>query len=134
MKTLAIIITFLISSLFGHAQEITVTVDHISNDNGKVIVSLHNGETFMKGPGIFNLESKIENGKVTIIFKDVEPGEYAIMVLHDENENNSMDYHENGMPKEGYGTSNGSFHYGPPQFIDAKFKIGKEDMNINISL
>ena len=134
MKTLAFIITFLITSLISHAQEITVTVDHISNNNGKVIISLHNVETFMKGPCVLNSESNIEDGKVTVIFKDVKPGEYAIMVLHDENESNSMDYDENGMPIEAYGTSNNTFHYGPPKFIDAKFKLGKEDLKIKISL
>jgi len=132
MKTLSLLITFFIGSLFGQAQDITVTVDNVSNDTGIVVFSLHSAETFMKGPGIQNVASKIENGKVTITFKDVAAGTYAIMALHDENENNRMDFHENGMPKENYGTSNNPVVYGPPQFASSKFVVEKDDLEMSI--
>lgn len=132
MKTLSLLITFLIGSFFSQGQDITVTIDNVSNDNGKVIFSLHTAETFMKGPGVLNAESKIENGKVTITFKDVAPGTYAIMALHDANENNRMDYQENGMPNENYGTSNNPPSYGPPQFASSKFVVEQEDLKLNI--
>ena len=88
----------------------------------------------MKGPGIKNAESKIENGKVTVSFKDVEPGTYAIMVLHDINENNRMDFELTGMPKEDYGMSNNPMSFGPPQFDDAKFEFNGKDLDFIIRL
>ena len=132
MKTLTLTIVLIITSLFSNAQDITVTVDNAVNDKGKVIFSLHTADTFMKGPGIQNVESKIVDGKVTVTFKDVKPGTYAIMALHDENENNRMDFEPNGMPKENYGMSNNPMSYGPPQFGDAKFEVGTEDLKMNI--
>ena len=136
MKTLSLIIVFFVSSI-AFSQEstdnnITVTVDNVLNNNGKVIFALHTEETFMKGPGIQNSECKIENGKVKVVFKNVAPGTYAIMALHDENENNRMDYIANGMPKENYGTSNNPMAYGPPQFIESKFEFTGEALSINI--
>ena len=139
MKTLVKIIVLLFTITVSNAQEaigqtITVTVGNISNTNGKIMVSLHTSETFMKGQGIQNAESTIENGKVSVTFKNVTAGNYAIMALHDENENKRMDFEDTGMPKEAYGSSNNPVNFGPPQFIDSKFEVAKEDLTINISL
>lgn len=46
----------------------------------------------------------------------VPPGRYAVSVLHDENENDNMDF-TLGLPKEGFGISNiSSFPFGKPPF------------------
>jgi len=41
----------------------------------------------MKGKGIMNLQSEIENGKIHVTFNNVLPGKYAILALHDANDN-----------------------------------------------
>ncbi len=138
MKTLVKLIVFLFTITVSNAQEtagqtITVTVDNISNTNGKVMISLHTSETFMKGPGIQNAESKIENGTVSVTFNNVVPGTYAIMALHDENENNRMDFEDTGMPKEAFGSSNNPMNFGPPQFVDSKFEVAQEVLDIKIT-
>ncbi len=107
-------------------------MDNVSNNNGKVIFSLHNQETFMKSESVQRAESKIENNKVEITFENVAPGTYAIMVLHDENENYRMDFDNNGMPIESYGMSNNPLSYGPPQFSEAKFEVDQEDLDFKI--
>ena len=112
-------------------QNITVTIQNIKNDKGSVLLGLHTEDTFMKGPGIKNLKSKIENGQVTVTFTNVEAGNYAIMAMHDENDNNRMDF-ENGMPLESYGMSNNPMSYGPPQYQDAKFEVNDKDLSFNI--
>ncbi len=138
MKTLTLIIALVLSVNFSHAQDnengktITVTIENIANNNGKIVLGLHTEDTFMKGDGIMNTETEIKDGKVTITFENVEPGEYAIMALHDENENKRMDFRENGMPLESYGTSNNIMTFGPPLFDDSKFKVEKENLELNI--
>ncbi len=102
------------------------------NNNGKVIFSLHNQDTFMKTESLQRAESNIENNKVEVTFENVAPGTYAIMVLHDENENYRMDFDTNGMPIESYGMSNNPLSYGPPQFSDAKFEVDDEDLDFKI--
>jgi uncharacterized protein (DUF2141 family) len=138
MKNLILTITLVLTSLFGFSQEedkgitITVTIDNVKNDNGKVMMSLHTSETFMKGKGIKDSITEIKDGKVTLTFENVLPGEYAIMAMHDENENKKMDFRENGMPLESYGTSNNVMAFGPPQYDDAKFKVEAKDLELSI--
>ncbi len=136
MKNLILTIALVLTSIFSFSQDtgisITVTVDNVKNDTGKVSFALHTKDTFMKGNGIMNTETEIKDGKVTITFENVQPGDYAIMALHDENENERMDFRENGMPLESYGTSNNIMAFGPPQYDDAKFNVEKENIEMNI--
>jgi len=140
MRTLALIITFFLSTFMSQAQTesngqtITVTINNIKNNTGKVIMSLHSADTFMKTNGLQSAESIIEENKVIITFKNVLPGEYAIMSVHDENDNKQMDFELNGMPKESYGVSNNSMSYGPPRFSEAKFTLNNENINMSIIL
>lgn len=137
MKTVALVLSFFLVSLISKAQEkigtsITVTIDNVTSNEGKVMVGLHTAETFMKGPGVQNLESTIENGKVVLTFTAVAPGTYAIMAMHYANGNNRMDYESNGMPKESYGFSGNDMSFGPPNFSTSKFEVGEEDLELTI--
>lgn len=137
MKTVTLTLTFLLVSFLSNAQETTdvnikVAINNITSNEGKVMVSLHTADTFMKGPGIQNLESTIENGAVSLTFENVPQGTYAIMALHDANENRRMDFEENGMPKESYGLSGNDMSYGPPNFSTAKFETKGEDLEFEI--
>jgi len=139
MKTLFLSIALTLASTLGFTQDtkgqtITVTIENANSDDGKFMVSLNTKDTFMKGAGIQNAESKVKDGKATITFENVKPGEYAIMVLHDSNENGRMDFEDNGMPKESYGMSNNPRSFGPPIYDDAKFELKKEDKTIAIRL
>ena len=114
------------------AQSLTIKIDNPQSEDGQVLISLHTEDTFMKGPGIQNITTKIYAGQVVAVFEDVKPGTYAVMVLHDKNSNNAMDYHANGMPKEDYGMSNNPMTFGPPFFADAKFEMTSENKELNI--
>ncbi|OUS02514.1 hypothetical protein A9Q86_03135 [Flavobacteriales bacterium 33_180_T64] len=137
MKTLFLSIALIFISILGFAQgkkgsTITVTVENILSADGKVILALHSSDTFMKGPGVQNQEAKIIDGKATFTFENVTAGNYALMALHDKNENGRMDYESSGMPKESYGTSNNVRAFGPPVYEDAKFEVGSEDLKLSI--
>ncbi|WP_299334089.1 DUF2141 domain-containing protein [uncultured Psychroserpens sp.] len=139
MKTLFLTIALTLVSTLGFAQDnkgqtITVTVENFLSNDGKAVISLHTSDTFMKGAGVQNLEGKIIDGKATFTFENVASGDYAIMVLHDKNENNRMDFEENGMPKESYGTSNNVRSFGPPVYSDSKFEVKDEDLKLTIRL
>lgn len=137
MKKLILTFAVALTTLFGFSQEaegvnITVTIDNVTSDKGKVLMSLHTSETFMKGKGIMDAETEIKDGKVTITFENVLPGEYAILAMHDVNDNKRMDFQENGMPTESFGMSNNVMAMGPPQYDDAKFKVDGENLELNI--
>lgn len=139
MKTLAFTITFTFISIFGFSQEtkgttITVTIDQIKNNTGHILLGLHTTDTFMKADAIQKAKSEIKDGKIVATFIDVQPGTYAIIALHDENDNEQMDFEPNGMPKETYAISNNPTSFGPPQFIEAKFDVTDENLELNIQL
>ena len=114
-------------------QTITIAIDNIKNNTGKVVFALHTKDTWMKSQGVQSDSVTIINGKATVTFKNVTKGSYAVMALHDVNENGKMDF-ENGMPKENYGMSNNPMSYGPPQFSEAKFDVLAENLDIKIRL
>ncbi|WP_411894433.1 DUF2141 domain-containing protein [Winogradskyella sp. A2] len=136
MKNLFLTIVFTLTTFLSFAQDngitITVTVDNLTSDKGIAAFALHTKDTFMKGDGVLSVDSTIKEGKVTVKFENVKPGEYAIIGLHDANENGRMDYRENGMPLEGFGTSNNVMSFGPPQYEDSKFVVENKDLEFNI--
>ncbi len=137
MKSITFTIVFTLLSILGFSQDtkgitITVTIDNVKNDNGNVILGLHSEDTFMRGQGVQSAKSEIKNGKITATFTNVPAGTFAIMALHDANDNERMDFEPSGMPSESYGMSNNPMSYGPPQFNEAKFEVNGKDLEFKI--
>ena len=86
----------------------------------------------MKGPGILNAEHSAKAGEITMTFENVKPDTYAIMVIHDSNDNKRMDREANGMAKEHYGMTGDSMIMEPPNFDAAKFEVTSEDLAFSI--
>ncbi|WP_246021815.1 DUF2141 domain-containing protein [Alteraurantiacibacter aquimixticola] len=64
-------------------------------------------------------------GAVSLRFANVQPGTYAIALLHDENENGRADRALTMIPREGFGFSRDApVRMGPPDFEDAAFTVG----------
>ena len=139
MKNAILITLFLVSlhwvsgqSSETNSQTITITLENVLNDEGSLIVALHTSETFMKGAGVQNQTVKANKGEIVLQLEDVSPGQYAILVLHDKNENNRMDFETNGMPKEAWATSSKTVSFGPPSFEESKFEVA--DTSVNLSM
>ena len=113
-------------------QQITVTIDNVTSNDGHVLFALHDSKTFMASDGVDATMSAIKDGKVSVTFTNVQPGVYAILALHDANDNGRMDFQSNGMPQEAYGMSNNPMSYGPPQFNDGKFAVTDKDIDLKI--
>ncbi len=137
MKILGFVFGLFLIGFNGIAQEsegitITVTVENVLNDNGKVLAGLHTEATFMKGDGIATYMGEAAKGEMTFTFENVAPGTYGISVMHDENGNMRMDFEDTGMPKESYGMSNNVMAMGPPTFEDCKFEVTDKDVALSI--
>lgn len=135
MKNIFLIVLFILTSSLT-AQEtsntITVNITNISNNEGKVVVSLHSERTFMKTSPVQNETALIENGTATVSFENVEPGIYGIISFHDKNNNDRIDMAPTGMPTEAYGVSNNPMSFGPPQWADAKFEVVDQPLEMEI--
>ncbi|WP_347925145.1 DUF2141 domain-containing protein [Pontimicrobium sp. SW4] len=137
MKTLSLFIALIISTTLSFAQEskgqdITVTIENISNDRGHVVIGLHTADTFMKTEALQQTAAKVKDGKVVYTFKNVAPGNYALLALHDENDNKRMDFEPNGMPLESFGLSNNPMLMGPPTFSEGKFVVADKSIELTI--
>ncbi|MFU7527016.1 DUF2141 domain-containing protein [Qipengyuania sp. ASV99] len=72
---------------------------------------------------------------VTIRFDNVEPGEYAIALLHDENNNGKADRVLGMAPREGYGFSRDApVRMAPPDWNDAVLTIGAASQRLTIQM
>jgi uncharacterized protein (DUF2141 family) len=117
---------------------LTVVITGFHSDAGEVSVALFNEATaFPKHPekAVAILYSRITHGKSEAIFENLSPGQYAISVFHDENNNKKMDSNFFGVPKEGVGASNNAKgHLGPPKYQDAKFIFTGPDLTMSITI
>jgi uncharacterized protein (DUF2141 family) len=122
-----------ISNTINAQEKITITasVDNVTSNKGIVGFSLYNKATFMAEP-LQSKQSKIIEGKSIAVFENVNAGEYAIICLHDLNENGIMDFSAQGRPEEDYGASNNTLGFGYPQFDKAKFIVTDKNLKLNI--
>ena len=80
---------------------------------------------FPDGEGIVTLRVPITGPNTSCSFSNVEPGTYAIAVVHDENGNGKLDKNFVGVPSEGYGVSNNkTYALSAPKWDESTFKLG----------
>jgi len=119
------------------AADVTVVVKGVEHDDGSIMAALHDGAKGFPGKRKMfqGVVADAEGENVTITFTDVPPGEYAVALFHDEDDNEKMKSNLLGMPKEGFGFSNdASAKFGPPSFKDAMITVGETDMTIEVNL
>jgi uncharacterized protein (DUF2141 family) len=74
-------------------------------------------------------------GSQSIIFTQLNPGRYAVIVFHDENDNGLLDENSWGVPTEGYGFSNNAEGFlSGPSFDAAGVTLDGAGGGIAISL
>jgi len=127
-------ILFLYGSFaFGQDINLNVEIEGIKSEEGKILFSLFSDKNGFPGnmsKAVKKGFAHIENGKA-IFDLDLPSGEYALMVFHDEDDNNELKTNWIGMPKEGVGNSNN--HKGIPSYNKSVFKLS-EDKSIVIDL
>lgn len=133
-KLLAVVVGGLLS-VSGYAQDLTVKVDGIKSTEGFLYVSLHNTDkTWMTAqPPVQGQKLPMSDKTMTVVFKDIPEGDYAVMLYQDKNDNGQIDKNTLGIPSEPYGFSNNGGAFGPPGFKDSSVNL-KENTEITIYL
>ena len=116
----------------AQSADVTVTLTGVEARGGHILASLSTEQTFMRRPGDYSARIEVSDaGDLNLVFTDVAPGDYALMVMHDANDNGEFDMAPSGMPDEGYAFSNGGAPLmGPPTFGMLKFTVGTADVSI----
>lgn len=130
-KIFASLLCLLVSvSVVAIGGEVEVKVTEIGSSEGRVVIGLYEDGNFPEtGEQFRGAVLKNNSSPLVHTFEDVPPGEYAISLFHDENENGEFDTNLMGMPNEGYGFSKNVYNWygGPPGFDKASFTLEAED-------
>ncbi len=128
-------IAALINPSVAVAGDLTVEVNGVASEKGNVMVALYKRDDKWMGKSTAGNMITAKKGMVTVSFKDLPEGEYAISLFVDENSNGKLDSNAMGIPIEPYAFSNdASGNFGPPTFEQAKFVVGKDSKSIVINI
>ena len=125
----------LLMSIAASAADLKINITNLKNENGVVRVSVFsdNGAFYKDAEHAAATRTLTVKEAASFVIPRLNPGNYAIAVIHDENKNGKLDTNFMGMPKEGYGFSN-STGIMPPSFEKAKFAVTGPQTEITIKL
>lgn len=128
------VLLFSASMTFAQSN-IEVTVKNIEEVKGSIRVGLFSNENdFLKTP-VEGKVVKVAGTEAKVVFENVKAGEYAVSVIHDENDNGELDTNGLGIPKEGFAFGNNAMGmFGPPSFEKAKVVVDQTPVKQVIEL
>jgi uncharacterized protein (DUF2141 family) len=119
-------------------RRVVVTVRGFRNRAGALRVKLvADGEGFPGSDTHSAAKRRVPIGstEVRVTFDGVAPGGYAVVALHDEDDDGTLDRSRLGLPTEGVGFSSGArMRFGPPTFEEARFELGARDAELAVDL
>jgi uncharacterized protein (DUF2141 family) len=146
MRRWGLALTALVLSFGMHAARaqqpagaVTVKIAGFRNVEGLALITLYDSEqSWLKMPkAVQVVRAQLKGPELSVDFKDVKPGTYAVQVVHDENKNNKLDMRWLPYPKptEGVGVSNDPDNKaGAPKWETAKFEVGPAPLAIKITV
>lgn len=125
LKISGLVVLGLLSTSNLLAQgKLEVTIKNIKELKGAIRVALFNNEKDFLKQAIESKIVKASADEVSVVFDKLKPGEYAVSVIHDVNENQELDKGFMGIPKEPYGFSNDARgKFGPPSYGESKLTV-----------
>ncbi len=133
------IIPIIVNNGFGEAAlaagDIEVIISKVNpRENGPLLINFYDKNTWLKPDKALQYRKTCVSGKVeyTSIFHGVPFGEYAVQVVHDEDNNGKLTMGMFG-PKEGAGVS-GYIPTFIPKFKKARFSHNREKTVVEVVL
>ena len=124
---IAALSTCLIAAPLASASDLTVTVEGIAKQQGSIMLGLFDEASYEGDGAVDGANLTVEGTSVTVTFEGLEPGEYAVRLYHDVNDDGEMNTNPFGMPTEPYAFSNDAKgRFGPAKWDDAKFSVEAE--------
>jgi len=123
---------------FGQENYQTVKITNLENVKGNLYIGWYNqAATFrVNEKAIYREKVAVgQQNEVSVIFKNIPKGKYAIAVFLDENDNYQLDKNMLGIPKEKYGFSNNRLPaLRPATFEESAFELQQQNAMIHITL
>lgn len=137
LRTLSATFVLLLAAQAADAADLHVKVDGITQSTGTISAMLIDSPEAWDGKSepVSGRRAKISaTGSIELVFDSLVPGDYAIRVMHDENDNGQLDRNLVGMPTEGYGFSNNPRVMRAATFDEARFTVPAAGASIQIVL
>lgn len=123
------------ASLGAQAAEVEIQVGPVTEAVGSLLVAIYNSAATFRKDAVQQQKITAKPGVMSLKFSDLAPGEYAIALYHDANDNGKLDTNLLGIPKEAYGFSVlDKSLLGPPSWDEVKFAIPAAGGKLTISL
>ena len=107
-------------------NKLSLSITNLRNNKGHVLISVYKdgvGYPEELDKAVRRAKLTITNKTASVSFAGLASGNYAIAILHDENNDGKMNTNFLGIPKEGYGFSNNVMGtFGPPTFSKESFQ------------
>lgn len=117
---------------------IELRMENLEQASGAIWVAFYDQpDTFLKDEGIVNqVVQRVQTAPVqTITIADVRPGDYAIAVFHDLNDNQKLDKNALGVPTEPYAFSQDCRQkFRAPRFEEARLTLNKAQAKMAFTL
>ncbi|HTH95091.1 MAG TPA: DUF2141 domain-containing protein [Rhodocyclaceae bacterium] len=129
-------LVFGMASASASAADLTVVLENTIPNGGNVRAAIYGQSADFLKKSLRGAESPVNGNSVTLVFKDLPAGDYAVTAFQDSNGNKKLDTSIVGIPLEPYGMSNdarGGLD-GAPKFSDAAFHLGDSDLTVRIQL
>ncbi len=117
------------------AHQLTLDIGPVENKTGTLHVAIYNNAADYNSEknAVAVRQLKVSSPSVALQFAGLAAGQYAVKIMHDENNNGKLDRNMLGIPSEGYGFSNNAGQFGPASFADAAFAVnGDQQLTIQI--
>lgn len=116
---------------------VTVNITGLRDEKGHVLICLSSNQKEFpdcaKDASAIKKKVKAANNS-KVVFENVDPGVYALALVHDKNSNDKMDL-TLFLPKEGFGMSNNpKVRMGKPKFKNSQFTVGAKNVTHNIEM
>lgn len=123
---------------FSKNGNLNVKIDGLRNQKGQVCISLYNNSRGFPDKSDRVLQKqcvKAAADPLVVKFSNLKLGSYAAVVMHDEDNNGTVNQDDLGIPLEGFGFSqNPEIINSAPKFGDAAFFVAGAVTDINIKL
>lgn len=137
LKKLLIFLSFMGAATALADTSVTVKIEPIADRSGPIVVRVYDSKkTWLKKELLTKTVPLPDSDDIAVQFElQMAPGNYAIHVFQDIDNNGKMKTNFIGIPKEPTGVSNDAKgRFGPPKFKDAAVEVGDSPTSLAIRL
>jgi len=136
---LLLLVAYTSSAAIADGSLLRVELSGLQEVEGNIYIAVYDSDdTWLGDDTVYEQQVVIadaRDGELVWAEMHLPPGEYALSIFYDSNDNGELDTNFIGIPKEPVALSNNARpKFGPPKYKDAVFTLGEEPLTQSISM